>query len=110
MAGGVKSSIDLAPAVPGLLNPDYTSKFYGYDILKLETGKERLFIGTYQNVAYARNNKMAVLLPQQKIEMFTADFVTGLQTKIPLENSLVNKAIAYYQMAGYLFKKNLYKN
>ncbi|MEO5591611.1 MAG: hypothetical protein ABIR15_23125 [Chitinophagaceae bacterium] len=53
---------------------------------------------------------MAVLLPQQKIEMFTADFVTGLQTKIPLENSLVNKAIAYYQMAGYLFKKNLYKN
>jgi phosphoglycerol transferase MdoB-like AlkP superfamily enzyme len=103
------AQIDLAPTLLGLLNLHYTSKFYGYDILKLSAGKERLFMGTYQNVAYARNNKMVVLSPQQKIEMFAVNFITGEQTKIPLEDSLVNEAIAYYQTASYLFKKGLYK-
>ena len=50
---------------------------------------------------------MVVLSPQQKIEMFTVDFITGIQTKIPLEDSLVNEAIAYYQTASYLFKKGV---
>ncbi|HTE12468.1 MAG TPA: LTA synthase family protein, partial [Chitinophagaceae bacterium] len=103
------AQIDLAPTLLGLMNLNYTSKFYGYDMLKLEAGKERLFMGTYQNVAYARNNKMVVLSPQKKIEMFTVDFITGAQTKIPLEDSLVNEAIAYYQTASYLFKHGLYK-
>jgi len=102
------AQIDLPPTLLGLLNLSYKSKFYGYDVLKLPTGKERLFMGTYQNVAYARNNKMVVLSPQQKIEMFTVDFITGTQTKIPLEDSLVNEAIANYQTASYLFKHGLY--
>jgi phosphoglycerol transferase MdoB-like AlkP superfamily enzyme len=101
--------IDLAPTVLGLLNFNYTSKFYGYDIFKLEQGREHLFMGTYQNIAYAKNGKMVVLSPQQKIEMFKVDFKTGEEIKIPLEDALVNEAIAYYQTASYLFNKNLYK-
>jgi hypothetical protein len=65
-------------------------------------------MGTYQTVAYARNNKMVVLSPQEKIDMFSVDFITGAETKISLEDSLVNEAISYYQMASYLFKKGLY--
>jgi phosphoglycerol transferase MdoB-like AlkP superfamily enzyme len=103
------AQIDLAPTLLGLLNLSYNSKFYGFDILKLEPGKERVLMGTYQNVAYARNNKMVVLSPQQKIDMFSVDFITGTQTAIPLEDSLINEAIAYYQTAGYLFKRGLYK-
>ena len=103
------AQVDLAPTILGLLNLDYTSKFYGYDILKLPAEKERLFMGTYQNVAYARGGKMVVLSPQQKIEMFRVDFTTGTQIKIPIEDSLVNEAIAYYQTASYLFKHGLYK-
>ncbi len=101
--------IDLAPTVLGLLNCSYKSKFYGYDILKLAPGRERLFMGTYQNVAYARDNKMVVLSPQKKIEMFKVDFTNGTEIKIPLEDALVNEAIAYYQTASYLFRHNLYK-
>ncbi len=101
--------IDLDPTILGLLNLNYKTKFYGYDILKLEKGRERLFMGTYQNVAYARNNKMVVLSPQRKIEMFSVDFNSGKEIKIPIEDSLVNEAIAYYQTASYLFTHNLYK-
>jgi phosphoglycerol transferase MdoB-like AlkP superfamily enzyme len=101
--------IDLDPTILGLLNLSYKTQFYGYDVLKLEKGRERLLMGTYQNVAYARSNKMVVLSPQQKIEMFQVDFTNGKETKIPLEDSLVNEAIAYYQTASYLFTHNLYK-
>lgn len=100
--------IDLAPTVLGLLNLSYKSKFFGYDIFKLEKGRERLFMGTYQNIAYARNNKMVILSPQQKIEMYQVDFSTGTEIKIPLEDSLVKEAIAYYQTASYLFNKGKY--
>jgi phosphoglycerol transferase MdoB-like AlkP superfamily enzyme len=37
----LKGQTDLPPALPGLLNLNYSSKFYGYDILKQEAGKER---------------------------------------------------------------------
>ena len=103
------AQIDLAPTLLGLLNLQYKSKFFGYDILRLPEGRERLFMGTYQNVAYAKKNKMVVLSPQQKTEMFAVDFVKGTQTNIPLEDSLVNEAIAWYQTASYLFKKGGYK-
>ncbi|HTL08559.1 MAG TPA: sulfatase-like hydrolase/transferase [Chitinophagaceae bacterium] len=103
------AQIDLAPTLLGLMHLQYKSKFYGYDILQLPAGRERLFMGTYQNIGYARNNKMVVLSPQQKIEMFSVDFITGAQTKIPLEDSLVNEAITWYQTASYLFKKGAYK-
>ena len=77
----------LAPTLLGLLNLHHSSKFYGYDILKLEAGRERLFMGTYQNVAYVRGNKMVVLSRQQKIAMFAVDFTNGTETTIPLETA-----------------------
>jgi phosphoglycerol transferase MdoB-like AlkP superfamily enzyme len=101
--------VDLAPTLLGLLNLNYTSRFYGYDIFKLEKGRERLFMGTYQNIAYVRNGKMIVLSPQQKVEMFKVDFKTGEETRIEVDEKLLNEAIAYYQTASYLFKNNLYK-
>jgi phosphoglycerol transferase MdoB-like AlkP superfamily enzyme len=100
--------IDLVPTLLGLLNLSYETKFYGYDILKLEKGRERLFMGTYQNIAYVRNNKMVVLSPQKKIDMFRVNFTTGEETRIPIEDSLVKEAIAYYQTASYLFSHDLY--
>jgi phosphoglycerol transferase MdoB-like AlkP superfamily enzyme len=103
------AQIDLAPTILGLLNVPYTSKFYGYDMFKLEKGRERLFFVTYQNVGYLRGDKLVVLSPQKKIDMYKPDFQTGEVTKIPLEDSLVNEAISYFETASYLFKHGMYK-
>ena len=65
-------------------------------------------MGTYQHIACARNNKMVVLSGQKKVEMFSVDFITSAQNKIPLEDSLANEAISYYQTASYFFKHGLY--
>ena len=45
------SQIDIAPTLLGLLNFSYRSKFFGYDLNALEAGRERAFIGNYQEVA-----------------------------------------------------------
>jgi hypothetical protein len=41
--------------------------------------------------------------------MFRTDFTTGAATKIPVTDSLVNEAIAWYQGANYLYKTGGYK-
>jgi len=103
------AQVDLAPTILGLLNMPYTSKFYGYDIFKLEKGRERLFLVTYQNIAYIRNGLMVVLSPQKKIDMYRPDFKTGEVTRIPVDSALVKEAISYFQTASYLFGHNMYE-
>jgi phosphoglycerol transferase MdoB-like AlkP superfamily enzyme len=103
------SQIDLAPTVLGLLNINYTSRFLGYDINRLPAGRERVFISTYQDMGYVKNDNLVILSPQQKATMFRTDFTTGAATKIPVTDSLVNEAIAWYQGANYLYKTGGYK-
>lgn len=102
------SQIDLAPTLLGLMNTPYESKFMGADINKLEAGKERIFMCTYQLIAYVKNNKMVLMSPVKKVKMYAVNFADGSSKKISLEDSLVKEAVAYYQTAGYLFKNRLY--
>jgi phosphoglycerol transferase MdoB-like AlkP superfamily enzyme len=103
------SQIDLAPTVLGMLNLNYTSRFLGYDIFKTLPGRERAFISTYQDMGYIRDGKLVILSPQQKIAMFQPDFTTGAALKIPIGDSVVNEAIAWYQGANYLYKTGGYR-
>ena len=103
------SQIDLAPTLLGMMNMPYQSKFFGFDINKVKPGDERIFLSTYQLIAYVKNNKMVLMSPVKKVEMYAVNFVDGSSKKIPLEDSLVKEAVAYYQSASYLFKNKLYK-
>lgn len=103
------AQIDLAPTLLGLMNVPYESKFYGFDINKVKPGDERIFMCTYQLIAYVKNNKMVLMSPVKKVEMYSVNFADGSSKKIPLEDSLVKEAVAYYQTASYLFKNKLYK-
>ena len=103
------AQIDLAPTLLGLMNTTYNNKFLGADINKMQAGNERIFLCTYQLIAYVKNNKMVVLSPVKKVEMFAVNFMDGSSTKIPVEDSLVKEAVAYYQSASYLFRNKLYK-
>jgi phosphoglycerol transferase MdoB-like AlkP superfamily enzyme len=102
------SQIDIGPTLLGLLNFSYTSKFYGYDIFKLEPGRERAFISTYQNLGYIRNNELMILSPQSKVESFQLSEKN--EPVIAMEdNEMIDEAIAWYQVASYSFKSNLMK-
>ncbi len=101
------SQIDIGPTVLGLLNFSYASKFYGYDMFKLEPGRERAFISTYQSLGYIKGDKLIVLSPQLKVESFT---VSGKeQIKAKPDQNTINEAIAWYQTASYSFTHGLMK-
>jgi phosphoglycerol transferase MdoB-like AlkP superfamily enzyme len=102
------SQIDIGPTLLGLLNFSYTSDFYGYDIYKLEPGRERAFISTYQNLGYIRHGELVILSPQSKVETFQIE--EDDQTVVKAEDpQLVREAISWYQSASYSFKNGSMK-
>lgn len=104
------SQIDLAPTVLGFLNQSYISRFLGSDVFKRDTLNDRIFISTYQDMGYIRNNKLVILSPRARVEMYSFDYFSGVNTPIPLDKSLVNEAISWYQGASFLYKEKKYKN
>lgn len=104
------SQIDLAPTILGLMNLGYTSRFMGYDIYKAPESNDRVFISTYQDMGYIKNDTLVILSPQKKISMYKTDLSAGINQKIEVSERLRNEAIAWYQGASFLYKNNRYKN
>lgn len=102
------SQIDIAPSIFGYLNFDYESKFFGQDVFNMPEGAERAFISTYQSLGYLKNNKLIILDPNKKTNTFNADFINGNSTITAPDVNLTNEAIAYYQLAAYLYGEKLY--
>lgn len=105
------SQIDVPPTLLGLLGFSYESRFMGYDINTLEAGRERAFISTYQNLGYIKGDKLVVLKPQNKTEVFKInDFATSDYISVEKDDKLVKEAVAWYQGASYLYKNKLLKD
>ncbi len=103
------SQIDLGPTILGLLNFSYKSKFYGYDIFKLEPGRERAFVSTYQSLGYIRKDTLVVLRPQRRVDCFIPNFNDGTVRQTKSDKQLTQEAISWYQAASYQFKNGLLK-
>jgi phosphoglycerol transferase MdoB-like AlkP superfamily enzyme len=102
------SQIDLGPTLLGMLNFSYTSKFYGYDIFKLEPGRERAFISTYQSLGYLKHDTLIMLQPQQR-KFTLIPFQDGSAQSVVENSKLLREAIVWYQSASYSFKNGLMK-
>jgi phosphoglycerol transferase MdoB-like AlkP superfamily enzyme len=102
------AQIDIPPTILGMLNFSYKSKFMGQDIFNIKPGKEKAFISTYQGLGFIENGKLIIQSPVKKLKQFKPDFKTGSATEEPLNDSLAKKAVAYYQVATWLFKNKKY--
>ncbi|MET0231089.1 MAG: LTA synthase family protein [Rhodanobacteraceae bacterium] len=103
------SQIDIGPTLLGLLNFSYTSQFYGYDLFRLEPGRERALLGNYQKAGYLREDTLTILEPRRSVQQSTPKFdrsgdATPLADPKP---ALVDEAIAYYETASYRFSHGL---
>jgi len=104
------SQIDVMPTVLGMLGLSYESKNMGYDINKLPTGEERAFISTYQQLGYVKNDKLVILEPGNKANVYKInDYSKDDYTKIAGEEKLIEEAVTWYQGASYLYKNKLLK-
>lgn len=104
----VTAQIDIAPTILGLLNFSYRSKFFGEDMLNPKVNQRQAFISTYQGLGFLQNNDLVIQSPVKKLEQFKPDFVKGTAVKVPLNDSLAQKAIAFYQVAAWLVKNGKY--
>ena len=93
------SQIDFAPTIMGLLNMDYTSKFFGKDILFEEPN--RALIGTYQKIGLLKEDKLTVQLPTKRTESYQV--IDKKQIANQIDQQDLEEAISYYQTASYLF-------
>ena len=103
------SQIDIPPTILGLLNLPYESKFFGYDMFRLESGRERLLLVNYQDIAYVKNGKMVVLSPRKEVHMYEPEFRTGNVKPIPMDEQLKNEAISYFQGAAWMLDHGSFK-
>lgn len=97
------SQIDIAPTLLGLLNFNYRSKFFGYDINALEPGRERAFVGNYQEIGYLTSDTLTTLAPQKKIATYTPGWEDGSAQPKPVNAEDLLRAQTYYQSAGWLY-------
>ena len=113
------SQIDVMPTLFGILNFNYTSKFYGQDIYATDY-KPRAFIATYQDLGFIKDNVLTIISPKQKAKQF--DLVLQSSTlpkefqlmydeksKAKLDNKLVNETVSFYQTTSFLLKNKKYQ-
>jgi phosphoglycerol transferase MdoB-like AlkP superfamily enzyme len=97
------SQIDLFPTLFSLLHWNYSSNLYGQDVLSPHY-EPRAFLGTYQKLAYLKNDRLVILSPQQRAQTMVYQLGNNSQQPAPPDKGLTNEAIAFYQTAYHLFK------
>jgi phosphoglycerol transferase MdoB-like AlkP superfamily enzyme len=94
------AQIDVAPTIFGLLNFNYTSKFFGEDVLNTSNTKRRGFISTYQSLGFLKDSQLIIQSPVKKINQFVPNFITGDAKPTKTNDSLSKQAIAFYEVAS----------
>jgi phosphoglycerol transferase MdoB-like AlkP superfamily enzyme len=106
--GSLMSQIDIAPTILGLLHFNYTTRFFGQDILNTPADKQRAFISTYHGLGFIKNDTLIIQTPVKKIKAYKTTSQTGNVKEIKGSDSLVNDAISLYQVMAWLIKNKEY--
>ena len=101
------SQIDIPPTLLGLLDFRYYSKFLGRDVLNSPPETDRAFVGNFQTLAYMKDNRIAVLQPKRKVDLYRLDQGRTYHP-LPADPALTREAIAFYQVASHVFRNGLY--
>jgi phosphoglycerol transferase MdoB-like AlkP superfamily enzyme len=103
------SQIDVPPTLLGLLDFDYYSKFFGRDVLASPPSSDRAFVANYQTLGYLTPERLVLLQPRRKAEVFRVD--GGQHALGPADDpQALREAIAFYSVASYVFHSGLYRD
>ena len=101
------SQIDIAPTLLGLLDFRYYTKFLGRDVLHSAPETDRAFVANFQTLAYMKDDRMAVLQPKRKVDVYRLED-GRTYAPLPADPALAREAIAFYQVSSHLFDSGLY--
>ena len=103
------SQIDIPPTLLGLLGFDYYSKFFGRDVLASPPQSDRAFVANYQSLGYLRGDRLVLLSPKRKAEVFSADRRWNAIGPVS-DPAVLREAIAFYSAASFVFRNGLYRD
>jgi phosphoglycerol transferase MdoB-like AlkP superfamily enzyme len=98
------SQIDVPPTLFDVLGVEGDDHFFGKAVSEQLGLHERAFVSNYQSLGYYKQDILTVLKPKRKIESFKIDPKTLEATPMPVNETLRDEAIAYYQTASAAFK------
>ena len=114
------SQIDVMPTLFGLLHFNYTSKFYGQDVMQSDY-KPRALVATYQNLGLIKDSVLTILSPKKLVKQYELKMVRNQKLgndfqlyydENPMSKpreDLVKETISYYQTTSDLLKKKKYQ-
>lgn len=98
---GLASQIDVAPTLMGLLSVDYTSTFFGRDVLREDAAPGRALIGNYQHLGLFDGKDLAILSPLRTIRRHDDAGGESREIRASPDDRLVQRDIGYYQGASH---------
>jgi phosphoglycerol transferase MdoB-like AlkP superfamily enzyme len=103
------SQIDIAPTLLGLLDFRYYSKFFGRDVLAAPPQSDRAFVANYQSLGFMRGDRLVLLSPKRKAEVYRADRRWSAVEPVS-DPAALREAIAFYSAASFVFRNGLYRD
>lgn len=96
------SQIDVFPTLFGQLHWNYTSNFFGTNVLS-NSYKERALMGTYLKLAHKTDNDVMILSNQKHNANYLWNATSNHLQLVPMNKAKLDETIAWYQTADYLF-------
>ncbi|OLU23564.1 sulfatase [Pseudomonas sp. PA15(2017)] len=101
------SQIDVAPTLLGLLGFDYSSTFFGHNVLRDNAPAGRALIGNYQHLGLFDGQNLAILSPKRAMRRHDDALGISHERTVAKRDPLVARDIAYYQGASHDFTQGL---
>jgi len=101
------SQLDVAPTLLALLRFDYSSRFFGRDILTTPREAERALIATYERLGLLSRDLLTVLSPGREVDAFHVDLERRREQRVAPDPLATDDAIAWYQAASYAWRRGL---
>ncbi|SHM61946.1 LTA synthase family protein [Phytopseudomonas punonensis] len=101
------SQIDIAPTLLGLMGFDYTSTFFGHNVLRDDAPAGRALIGNYQHLGLFDGQDLAILSPKRAMRRHDDALGISREQVAAKSDRLVERDIAYYQGASHNFTHDL---
>jgi phosphoglycerol transferase MdoB-like AlkP superfamily enzyme len=102
----VISQIDIPPTLIDVMGLQGDEHFFGTSVFEQGAHVPRAFISNYQELGYLKNNRLVVLGPKQRSEVFSIA-ADGSATPAAADPGLEDEAVAWYQSAFREYKRGL---
>lgn len=98
------SQIDIPPTLLDVMGLPGDDHFFGKSVFEQEGEAPRAFISNYQELGYLKDGRLTVLGPKRRVEAFSVD-QNGASQPAPVDATLRDEAVAYYQSAFEAFRQ-----